>query len=383
MPISLPRFFRPARSVDRGANPRRTGWVTLLLLPGLLFSGGNGNFSRADDAPTPKPATKPVRSNTASNKAADKAIERGITRLVGSIRRNGTVGIDPDLYSGPDLACTAMVGLTLLAEGSTPRGGQYADECRLLVGGVIDLVEARLQERGRVRMMTLIQRKIGPDADLFIAAHFLSEVYFESPGDEKIIHDTLEKLVRHICNAQRSDGTWGSESWAPVLGTVLGWRCLTSSRSTGFEVDASARLVGEALVKSLENLTSDRDNWMHNLYRDASSLRVLYSLGQKDSPLFQETLQRLQGVVQKDTRAFTQAGGEEYLAFSLVTECLLKEQRPEWSDWFPRVQSGLVQMQNADGTWSGHHCITDRTFCTAAALQTLLSPKRCLVTSDL
>jgi len=28
-------------------------------------------------------------------------------------------------------------------------------------------------------------------------------------------------------------------------------------------------------------------------------------------------------------------------------------------------------VQNADGSWSGHHCITGRTFCTAAALNVL------------
>jgi hypothetical protein len=32
----------------------------------------------------------------------------------------------------------------------------------------------------------------------------------------------------------------------------------------------------------------------------------------------------------------------------------------------------ITGAQNADGSWAGHHCITGRTFCTSAALLTLL-----------
>ena len=32
-------------------------------------------------------------------------------------------------------------------------------------------------------------------------------------------------------------------------------------------------------------------------------------------------------------------------------------------------------VQNGDGSWTGHHCITGRTFCTAAALLVLMSDR--------
>ena len=35
------------------------------------------------------------------------------------------------------------------------------------------------------------------------------------------------------------------------------------------------------------------------------------------------------------------------------------------------MTSNLERIQNKDGSWSGHHCITGRTFCTAAALLVL------------
>jgi hypothetical protein len=35
------------------------------------------------------------------------------------------------------------------------------------------------------------------------------------------------------------------------------------------------------------------------------------------------------------------------------------------------MTENLNAIQNEDGSWSGQHCITGRTFCTAAALMTL------------
>lgn len=370
------------RLVPKPASPGRL--LSWLLLPGLLIALlATGGRTRGDDAGasggTPAATSKGDRTEAQSRAAIDK----GLQCLLSAMHRDGTLGTDTRFYSGSDLGCTAMVGLALLAEGSTPNGGKYARESRLLLSGLLNLVEIRLQDRESAQRVTLVQHKIGMDADLFLAAHYLSEVYFEASGEEKAIHSALERIVKHVCSRQQADGTWGSKSWAPVLGTVLGWRCLTSAHSTGFKVDASAKLVGQSLVQTLEKHTEDRESWMHHFYRDASSLRVLYSLGEKDSPLFKETFQRLMTLIRESPRPFDQAGGEEYLAFSLVTECLLKEQRQDWSVWYPRVQSGILRMQNSDGSWSGHHCITDRTFCTAAALLTLLAPRRNLVTSDL
>ena len=39
----------------------------------------------------------------------------------------------------------------------------------------------------------------------------------------------------------------------------------------------------------------------------------------------------------------------------------------KWRIWVVR--------QNGDGSWTGHHCITGRTFCTAAALLVLMADR--------
>ena len=86
--------------------------------------------------------------------------------------------------------------------------------------------------------------------------------------------------------------------------------------------------------------------------------------------------------VTKDNTPFTQAGGEEYLAFHLITETMLQKGGREWRLWYPTVRDKMLKVQNADGSWTGLHCITSRTFCTAAASLVLTAPNRYLPISQ-
>lgn len=322
-----------------------------------------------------------ARTDNHPDAKTKEAIHRGLGWLISAIQRDGTVG--PDLHYAPDLGCTSLVGLALLSEGSTPRGGTYQKESRKILYGVLDLVKYRPLDSKAGDNVSLVQRKIGLNADLFLATLYLTQVYYEAPGHEKEIRTALEKLVKHICQKQGKDGTWGDDSWAPILGTVLGWECLRAASSAGLRIDASEQQVGKALLKKLKQQNSNENNWMHQFYKEAASVRVLYSMNYRDTPEFQECVKKILDTVQNENRVFQSAGGEEYLAFYFVTECMLKEKRPEWQVWYPRVRDQFVRTQNRDGSWKGHHCITDRTFCTAAAVLTLLSPNFTLPTSDL
>ncbi|KAA0131636.1 hypothetical protein FYZ48_26230 [Gimesia chilikensis] len=321
-------------------------------------------------------AANPVRHDPKTR----QAIERGMKWLTSAIHRDGTVGADQ--YHLPDLGCTSMVGLVLLAEGSTPREGQYQKQSRAVLYGVLDLVESRPLNRSP-QEVTLIQRKIGMNADVFLATLYLSQVYYDAPGEEKAIRVALDRLVEHICLTQGKDGTWGNESWAPILGTILGWESLRAASSAGLKIEASEQLVGQALIKKLQSQPDVKQNWMHQFYKEAAAVRVLYSMGYRDQPEFQECVDQILKTVKTEHRIFRFAGGEEYLAFYFITECMLKGEDRSWKAWYPQVRDGFLRTQNRDGSWKGHHCITDRTFCTAGVLLTLLSPNFSLPMSDL
>ncbi len=91
-----------------------------------------------------------------------------------------------------------------------------------------------------------------------------------------------------------------------------------------------------------------------------------------------KAFQDVSKLVTQDNTAFSQAGGEEYLAFHPITENMLQKGGNDWAAWYPTVRDKIISVQNADGSWTGHHCITSRTFCTAAAILVLIAPNRYL-----
>ncbi len=309
-----------------------------------------------------------------------KSIDRGTEWLVSAISLNG---VGADVGQRPDLSCTAITGLALLSQGNTFSGGRHSRELRSILNVMLQKIDDLDYDERRGLAPSLVQRKIGRNADLFLSALFLSQAFGDSSYNNKDIHKSLDKLVGIIAGTQGKDGTWGNDSWAPVLGTVLGWESLRAASSCGIKVDASATLAGKALLNKLKEKSADEADWMHHFYKEASSIRVLHSMGYRDEPDFEKCVQRILKLAREDHRHFAQAGGEEYLAFSLVTECLLQRPRDSWQPWYPTVCDKLIRIQNRDGSWSGHHCITDRTFCTAAVLLTLQAPLRCMPISDL
>jgi hypothetical protein len=77
----------------------------------------------------------------------------------------------------------------------------------------------------------------------------------------------------------------------------------------------------------------------------------------------------------KFVAGFGSNGGEEFLSFMNVSETLLAKGGAEWEKWDKAVTANVNRVQDKDGGWSGQHCITGRTFCTAAALLVLLADR--------
>ena len=85
----------------------------------------------------------------------------------------------------------------------------------------------------------------------------------------------------------------------------------------------------------------------------------------------------LRSVVSKlDDRKFLSGfgsnGGEEFLSYMNIAESLRARGGRDWRKWNHTITEHLTRIQNGDGSWTGHHCITGRTFCTSAALLVLM-----------
>lgn len=74
-------------------------------------------------------------------------------------------------------------------------------------------------------------------------------------------------------------------------------------------------------------------------------------------------------------KGFGNNGGEEFLSYMNISETLLATGGDVWDKWDRQVCDTISKIQNEDGSWSGHHCITGRTFCTSAALLTLMADR--------
>ena len=68
---------------------------------------------------------------------------------------------------------------------------------------------------------------------------------------------------------------------------------------------------------------------------------------------------------------FGNNGGEEFLSYLQIGEALVVDGGEQFAEWDKKMTQNLNKVQNNDGSWSGHHCITGRTFCTAASLLVL------------
>jgi hypothetical protein len=72
---------------------------------------------------------------------------------------------------------------------------------------------------------------------------------------------------------------------------------------------------------------------------------------------------------------FGSNGGEEFLSYMNLAESLVVKGGDEWKRWDSRMTENLNRVQDQDGSWSGHHCITGRTFCTSTALLVLMADR--------
>ena len=341
-----------------------------LLLPRSLSWGEEAQKTAADsEASFEEFTTK-----------SEEALRRGNQWLLKVIQRNGGCGID--IGQQPDIGCTAMVGLALLSQGNTPIEGPQSREIRRIVAFLLRAVENMPSDDITSASRTQLQNKIGRHAHTFFATLFLSQVLGEG-FDPVPVSRALEQLVDTLASAQTPEGNWGSDSWAPVLGTVMGWVALRGAHFAGFHVEASAKKTAEHLLKEMKNnIKQQNSGWMHTLYKNATGVRVLYAQGLEHEDIAEKAFNDVLKVVTKDNTPFSQAGGEEYLAFHLITETMLQRGGKDWARWYPVVRDKIIGVQNSDGSWAGKHCITSRTFCTAAAELVLSAPNRYLPISQ-
>jgi hypothetical protein len=301
--------------------------------------------------------------------------------------------------TGNDLANTSLVCLAILRSGTTMKSGPYTEALRKGVEFVLKHIEAAPAEGITVtnRQGTQIQRKLGPYIDTFLSTMLLSEIdgAMADEAGQKRLRGSLGKCIAKIEKNQQKDGSWNQGGgWAPIISTSIASRSLYNAQQKGNEVDAVCLAKVDGYTKS--NFDAEKKEFRAGdaagveLYAAAQSLEQA-SRAQVAAPAAEpRTVElSLKAEERKEVRdaataklsaatfvaGFGSMGGEEFVSYLNISDSLLRAGGKPWTDWNGKIKERLVKLQNQDGTWAGHHCITGRVACTASAVMTILAER--------
>jgi len=308
----------------------------------------------------------------------DDAVQKGVRWLVSSQGADGGWGQDGGGSStvranqrmesmGNDVANTSVAALALI------RGGGPREPVRRAVEFVLRNVEESPEEGLAITRVTgtQIQRKLGPYIDTFLGAMLLSEVE-QTPR----VKAALQKCVRKIERNQQRDGSWNvSGGWAPVLGTSIASQGLFRAKEKGIRVDQAV------LDKSKEYAArsakagpaaASAESAGVSLYARAQELEQL----SRSSADRRENRDEIRAITAqlgdpRFVRGYGSMGGEEFFSYLNISDSLQRTGGEDWLKWNRQIKETLLKLQNEDGTWAGHHCITGRVAVTSAAVLTL------------
>lgn len=313
-----------------------------------------------------------------------------------------------------DPATTAMVGMALLRSGTTLEKGEYAQNLKKALDYLLEVIEGAEASDPFITSVrdTQIQTKLGQNIDAVLAAQFLSNVLDRNLGgvDRKRIVRGLDSCIARIQDGTDSYGKQKGAGWAGVLQSGMANSALESAQAVGVRVDRDVMERSKRYQKENYNETDGSvkadDGAGIVLYSVSGSVRASAKEARKvkedikrakkegkiaaDAEVNAETLEEIgyaPGDAQKYGTAykvyesakttaqredvlngFGNNGGEEFLSYLQTGESLLVNKDEEWKNWYNDMSGRILKIQNEDGSWSGHHCITSPVFCTATSL---------------
>jgi hypothetical protein len=286
--------------------------------------------------------------------------------------------------NGNDVANTAVAALALLQAGP-----EYRPNVDRALDFILKRVEASPADGLAVTNTTgtQIQRKLGPYIDTFLTSMLLAKVdgTFSQPARNARIRLALEKCVAKIEHNQKADGSWNvAGGWAPILGTSMASRSLFEAQQKGVQVadgvmsraeNYTLQSVGEVSAAPSASTVMSASAGVP-LYQSAQALELL-SRTEKDRKKNAKQIATINAQLSdaKFVNGFGSIGGEEFFSYLNIGDSLSRTGGDEWKKWHSDITKKILDLQNSDGTWAGHHCITGRVAVTSAAILNLRSDR--------
>lgn len=389
--------------------------ILALILSLSVQVGAPAIYAADGGAKTTRDATKPLSNS----------VKRALAYLVSQQQENGgwsqgtesnNMGSSLDKIAKlPNVGDTCMAALALVRSGSYPNKGEYAKNLAHAANFVCGRIEKSDDTSLSVTDVqgTRIQMKLGPYIDTFLASLFLSEVKGHMPDKHSQIRvgEALDKVIAKMEHNQGADGKWASGGWAPIHAQAIAMKGLNRAKQEGAAVKEDVLAKAESFAKSSFDSQSrtfagggsagvplyaagatlgslqESINTGAKFRSDALKTLANKNASEKDREEAKDKLSRLEGARRTQTEAvdavvgrlgdsrFVQGfgcnGGEEFLSYLNISEALKANDAKKWCDWDEKMTQNISHIQNSDGSWMGQHCITSKTFVTAAALLVL------------
>ena len=351
------------------------------------------------------------------------SVDRGLSWMIQAQNENGGWGagshsrqdiIDPHAVAA-DPATTAMVSMALLRSGSTLRDGKYSRQLQKALEYLLKATENSESASYNITDLTdtQIQTKLGQNIDVILTAQFFSNIMDYVNHDnalKKRVEKNLNTCVSKIQRAQDASGNIAGAGWAGVLQSSFAANALESAQSNGAVVDE------EALERSRNAQKNNFDAKTGDVKTDMGAGVMLYSVSgsarasakearrveeevnkakrsgslAQNAPVTAENLEKI-GFDKDDAMKYSTAyevyqsakvqaqrddvmdgfgsnGGEEFLSYLQTGESMVIGKDDGWQKWYDNISGRMLKIQNNDGSWNGHHCITSPVFCTATSL---------------
>lgn len=313
-----------------------------------------------------------------------------------------------------DPATTAMVAMALQRSGNTLNSGPYASNLKKALEFLLEAVETSPTNSNNITTLTYTQpqSKLGQNIDVVLTSQFLTNIIDVISQNDQLhgrVERAIQKCVNKIQNNHNADGSLKGSGWAGVLQSSFATSALESAQDKGVEVD-------EVIIEKSRNYQKNNiDVKTNNVSTESAAGVVLYSVSGSTRASAKETRQakdilkkaKKEGKIANEevtvsnlTQAglsqsqalkyetayqvnesakklaqddnvisgFGNNGGEEFLSYLQTGEGMIISNDNSWQSWYDKTSSRLLTIQNNDGSWSGHHCITSPVFCTATCL---------------
>ena len=307
----------------------------------------------------------------------EQAIQRGLAWLGRAQNRDGSWRSGQS-EGGYPVAMTALAGLALMAGGSTPGQGEYADHVRRAV-------DFLLKSSNRNGLIAAMGEESRPMHGHGFAMLFLAEAYGAEEDAElqRDIYRVLSRAIMLTARSQSHDGGWlykpdqnGDEGSV----TVTQIQGLRACRNAGIKVPKST------ISRACEYIgrCANADGGISYSVRNAGSSRpaitaaavaTLNNAGQYEHPVALRALEYLRknclGPGAGSGHAFA---GHKFYMLLYLSQAMYLSGEEDWRTFFPKHRDEFLRTQNKDGSWTGD--FVGETYGTAIALLVLQLPYR-------